>query len=48
VFGRKTHGSSWLVVSSAEPEATTQPPRFTIQTTGSYERVEWKQTLHDG
>jgi hypothetical protein len=48
VFGRKTHGRSWLAVSRAEPEAATVPPRFSIRMAGSYERARWKQTLRDG
>jgi hypothetical protein len=47
VFGRKIHGSSGLAVGPAEPETTTTPPCVTIRMAGSYERVQWKQTLRD-
>ena len=48
VFGRKTHGPSWLAVGPAEAQETTTPPRFTIRMAGSYERAQWKQTLRAG
>ena len=47
MFGRKTHGSSWLAVGPAEPEETPAPPLFSARMTGSYERMAWKQELHD-
>ena len=47
MFGRKTHGPSWLAVGPAEPEETAGPPLFSARMTGSYERTAWKQELHD-
>jgi hypothetical protein len=39
MFGRKTHGPSWLAVGPAEPEETARPPLFSARMTGSYERT---------
>jgi hypothetical protein len=47
MFGRKTHGPSWLAVGPAEPEETVAPPLFSARMTGSYARTAWKQELHD-
>ena len=47
VFGRKTRGESWLAIGPAVPVATPPEAMFTSRITGSYERTEWKQTLHD-
>ena len=46
MFGRKTHGPSWLAVGPAEAEAAAAP-LFSARMTGSYERMAWKQELHD-
>lgn len=47
MFGRKIHGPSSLAVGPAEPEATVAPPRFSAQMSGTYQRREWKQEIHD-
>jgi len=47
VFGRKTHGPSWLAMGPAEPDMAAAPPQFTTRMAGSYERKEWKVTLRD-
>jgi hypothetical protein len=47
MFGRKVHGPSFLAVSRAEPDQVRKPPQFSVQIAGSYERKEWKATLHN-
>jgi hypothetical protein len=46
-FGRKIHGPSSLAVGPADPETTVATPQFSSRMTGSCERAEWKQDLHD-
>jgi hypothetical protein len=46
IFGRKIHGPSSLAVAPARP-GTARAPQFSTRMTGSYERREWKQKLHD-
>ena len=47
VFGRKIHGPSSLAVGPAQPDADRSTPQFSTRMTGSYERKQWKQTLHN-
>jgi hypothetical protein len=47
IFGRKIHGPSSLAVGRAQPDRAGVAPQFSIRMTGSYERNEWKQELHD-
>ena len=47
IFGRKIHGSSSLVVGPAQPDPAGATSQFSTRMAGSYERKEWKQTLHD-
>jgi hypothetical protein len=47
IFGRKICGPSSLAVAPAQPDTTAATPQFSAQMTGSYERTEWKQQLHD-
>jgi hypothetical protein len=47
IFGRKIHGPSSLAVGPAQPDTAQAAPQFSTRMTGSYERKEWKQTLHD-
>jgi hypothetical protein len=46
MFGRKAHGSSCLAIGSAEPDVA-MAPLFSARITGSYERRNWKESLHD-
>jgi hypothetical protein len=47
-FGRKIHGPSSLAVGPAQPDQTKPTtPQFSARMTGSYERSQWKQHLHD-
>jgi hypothetical protein len=47
IFGRKIFGPSSLAVGPAQPATARVTPRFSTQMTGSYQRRQWKQTLHD-
>lgn len=47
VFGRKIHGPSSLAVGPAQPYTARATPQFSARMAGSYERKQWKQTLHD-
>jgi hypothetical protein len=47
IFGRKIHGPSSLAVGPAQPDPARTTPQFSTRMTGSYERREWKQELHD-
>ena len=47
IFGRKICGPSSLAVGPAQPDAAGASPQFSTRMTGSYERREWKQRLHD-
>ena len=47
IFGRKIHGPSSLAVGPAQPDTAGATPQFSTRIAGSYERKEWKQTLHD-
>ena len=47
IFGRKIHGPSSLAVGPAQPDTARATPQFSARITGSYERKQWKQTLHD-
>jgi hypothetical protein len=47
VFGRKIHGPSSLAVGPAQPDTAGAAPQFSAQMTGSSERTQWKQQLHD-
>jgi hypothetical protein len=47
IFGRKIHGPSSLAVGPARPGTAQATPQFSARMTGSYERREWKQELHD-
>lgn len=47
MFGRKIHGPSSLAISPAQPRKTVVPAQFSTRISGSYERKEWKATLHD-
>jgi hypothetical protein len=47
IFGRKIHGPSSFAVGPAHPGTTRATPQFSTRITGSYERKQWKQTLHD-
>src|SRR5207248_8669200 len=47
VFGRKIHRPSSLAVAPAQPATVQATPQFSARMAGSYERKEWKQTLHD-
>jgi hypothetical protein len=47
IFGRKIHGPSSLAVAPAQPDTAEATPLFSTRLAGSYERKEWKQTLHD-
>src|SRR5262249_25797530 len=47
IFGRKIHGPSSLAVAPAQPDTAAGTPQFSTRMAGSYERKEWKQTLHD-
>jgi hypothetical protein len=47
IFGRKIHGPSSLAVGPAHPDADGATPQFSTRMTGSYERKQWKQGLHD-
>ena len=47
IFGRKIHGPSSLAVGPARPDTAGATPQFSVRMTGSYERREWKQQLHD-
>src|SRR5690242_5470882 len=47
IFGRKIHGPSSLAVGPAQPDTAEATPQFSTRMTGSYERREWKQKLHD-
>jgi hypothetical protein len=47
IFGRKIHGPSSLAVGPAQPDTAGAAPQFSTRMAGSYERREWKQTLHD-
>ena len=47
IFGRKIHGPSSLAVGPAQPDTAGATPQFSARMTGSHERIEWKQQLHD-
>ena len=47
IFGRKIHGPSSLAVGPAQPDTAPATPQFSTRMAGSYERKDWKQTLHD-
>ena len=47
IFGRKVHGPSSLAVGPAQLDTAEVTPQFSTRMTGSYERSEWKQKLHD-
>jgi hypothetical protein len=47
IFGRKIHGPSSLAVGPAQPDTARTAPQFSTRMAGSYERGQWKQTLHD-
>ena len=47
IFGRKIHGPSSLAVAPAQPDTAQATPQFSARMAGSYERRQWKQTLHD-
>jgi hypothetical protein len=47
IFGRKIHGPSSLAVGPAQPDTAGATPQFSARMTGSYERRQWKQQLHD-
>jgi hypothetical protein len=47
MFGRKIHGPSSLAVGPAQPGTAKAAPQFSARMTGSYERNQWKQELHD-
>jgi hypothetical protein len=47
IFGRKIHGPSSLAVAPAQPGTAAAAPQFSARMTGSSERQEWKQKLHD-
>jgi hypothetical protein len=47
IFGRKIHGPSSLAVGPAQPDTAGAAPQFSARMTGSSERAEWKQQLHD-
>ena len=47
IFGRKICGPSSLAVGPAQPDTATATPQFSTRMTGSYQRKEWKHTLHD-
>jgi hypothetical protein len=47
IFGRKIHGPSSLAVAPAQPDTAGTTPQFSARMTGSYERRQWKQQLHD-
>jgi hypothetical protein len=47
IFGRKIHGPSSLAVGPAQPDTARATGQFSARMTGSYQRTEWKQTLHD-
>jgi hypothetical protein len=47
IFGRKIHGPSSLAIGPAQPDTARTTPQFSARMTGSYERKQWKQALHD-
>jgi hypothetical protein len=47
IFGRKICGPSSLAVGPAQPDTAEAAPQFSARMAGSYERKQWKQTLHD-
>jgi hypothetical protein len=47
IFGRKIHGPSSFAVGPAQPGTAGATPPCSTRMTGSYERTQWKQTLHD-
>ena len=47
IFGRKIHGPSSLALGPAQQDTAGGAPQFSTRMAGSYEREEWKQTLHD-
>jgi hypothetical protein len=47
IFGRKIHGPSSLAVGLAQPDTAAATPQFSTRMARSYERKQWKQTLHD-
>jgi hypothetical protein len=47
IFGRKIRGPSSLAVGPAQLDTAEAAPQFSTRMTGSYERKEWKQKLHD-
>jgi hypothetical protein len=47
IFGRKICGPSSLAVGPAQPATAGATPQFSTRMTGSSERREWKQKLHD-
>ena len=47
IFGRKICGPSSLAVGPARPDTAGAAPQFSARMAGSYERKEWRQSLHD-
>jgi hypothetical protein len=47
IFGRKIHGPSSIAVGPAQLDTAKVTPQFSTRMTGSYERRQWKQKLHD-
>jgi hypothetical protein len=47
IFGRKIVGPSSLAVGPAQPDTARAAPQFSARMTGSAERTQWKQQLHD-
>jgi len=47
LFGRKIHGPSSLAVGPAQPGTAVAAPQFSARMTGSSERRQWTQRLHD-
>ncbi len=47
IFGRKICGPSSLAVGPAQPDTAGASAQFSAQMTGSGERTQWQQQLHD-
>jgi hypothetical protein len=47
IFGRKIHGPSSIAIGPAQPDPPGASAQFSARITGSPERKEWKQQLHD-
>lgn len=47
MFGRKIRGPSSLAIGPAQLSEAVVPAQFSTRISGSYERKEWKATLHD-